>query len=271
MNVHPHGLLEAVGNLPAGEDLIVEATDVHKSFGRLHVLKGVNLTVRRREVVVLIGPSGSGKTTFLRCINHLERIQQGRICVNGHLIGYREEAEKLVEDRERNIARQRAEIGMVFQRFNLFPHLTALENIIEAPIQVLGLPEADAREMGATLLESVGLAAKTNVYPAQLSGGQQQRVAIARALAMRPSLILFDEPTSALDPEMIGEVLDVMRRLAHEGMTMIVVSHEMGFAREVGDRAVMMDEGVIIEEGSPVEMFSHPREERTQAFLSKIL
>ena len=272
MNVHvPHGLLEVVGNLPAGDDLIVEATDVHKSFGRLHVLKGVNLTVQRREVVVLIGPSGSGKTTFLRCINHLERIQQGRICVNGHLIGYREEAGKLVEDRERNIARQRAEIGMVFQRFNLFPHLTALENIIEAPIQVLGLAEADAREMGATLLERVGLAAKTNVYPAQLSGGQQQRVAIARALAMRPSLILFDEPTSALDPEMIGEVLDVMRELAHEGMTMIVVSHEMGFAREVGDRAVMMDEGVMIEEGSPVEMFSHPREERTQAFLSKIL
>ena len=273
MNVPaPHDLLEAVGNLPeSGDDLIVEATDVHKSFGRLHVLKGVNLTVRRREVVVLIGPSGSGKTTFLRCINHLERIQQGRIRVNGHLIGYREEAGKLVEDRERNTARQRAEIGMVFQRFNLFPHLTALENIIEAPIQVLRLPEADAREMAATLLERVGLAAKTNVYPAQLSGGQQQRVAIARALAMRPSLILFDEPTSALDPEMIGEVLDVMRELAHEGMTMIVVSHEMGFAREVGDRAVMMDEGVIIEEGSPVEMFSHPREERTQAFLSKIL
>ena len=268
----PHDLLEAVGNLPeSGDDLIVDATDVHKWFGRLHVLKGVNLTVRRREVVVLVGPSGSGKTTFLRCINHLERIQQGEICVNGHLIGYRTENGKLIEDRERTIAQQRSEIGMVFQRFNLFPHMTALENIIEAPMQVRGLPVNEAREMGLKLLERVGLAAKVTTYPQQLSGGQQQRVAIARALAMRPSLILFDEPTSALDPEMIGEVLDVIQELAHEGMTMIVVSHEMGFAREAADRAVMMDEGVIIEEGSPDELFSHPREERTQAFLSKIL
>jgi polar amino acid transport system ATP-binding protein len=268
----PHDLLDAVGELPQSSDgLVVEATDVHKYFGRLHVLQGVNLTVRRREVVVLIGASGSGKTTFLRCINHLERIQQGRISVNGHLIGYREEDGRLVEDRERNIAAQRSEIGMVFQRFNLFPHLTALENIMEAPTQVRGMPEDEAREMGLKLLERVGLEAKIDTYPQQLSGGQQQRVAIARALAMRPALILFDEPTSALDPEMIGEVLDVMKELAHEGMTMIVVSHEMGFAREVADRVVMMDEGVIIEEGTPDGLFANPREERTKAFLSKIL
>jgi polar amino acid transport system ATP-binding protein len=273
MTIHtPHDLLDAVGELPEGPDeLVVEATDVHKYFGRLHVLRGVNLTVSRREVLVLIGPSGSGKTTFLRCINHLEKIQQGRIKVNGHLIGYREEDGKLVEDRERNIAAQRSEIGMVFQRFNLFPHLTALENIMEAPIQVRGVPDDEAREVGMKLLERVGLEAKVDTYPGQLSGGQQQRVAIARALAMRPALILFDEPTSALDPEMIGEVLDVMKELAHEGMTMVVVSHEMGFAREVGDRVVMMDEGAIIEEGSPAALFEAPREERTKAFLSKIL
>jgi polar amino acid transport system ATP-binding protein len=268
----PHDLLEAIGELPSSPDgLVVDATDVHKYFGRLHVLQGVNLTVRRREVLVLIGPSGSGKTTFLRCINHLERIQQGRIMVNGHLIGYREEHGKLVEDRERNIAAQRSEIGMVFQRFNLFPHLTALENIMEAPIRVRRMSEDEAREMALTLLERVGLEAKVDTYPQQLSGGQQQRVAIARALAMRPALLLFDEPTSALDPEMIGEVLDVMKELAVEGMTMIVVSHEMGFAREVGDRVVMMDEGVIIEEGTPEALFAAPREERTKAFLSKIL
>jgi polar amino acid transport system ATP-binding protein len=273
MSLHaPHDLLEAVGELPQGPDeLVVEATDVHKYFGRLHVLQGVNLSVGRREVLVLIGPSGSGKTTFLRCINHLEKIQQGRIKVNGHLIGYREEDGKLVEDRERNIAAQRSEIGMVFQRFNLFPHLTALENIMEAPTQVRGMPVDEAREMGMKLLERVGLEDKVDTYPGRLSGGQQQRVAIARALAMRPALILFDEPTSALDPEMIGEVLDVMKELAHEGMTMVVVSHEMGFAREVGDRVVMMDEGVIIEEGTPAALFEAPREERTKAFLSKIL
>jgi polar amino acid transport system ATP-binding protein len=273
MTIHtPHDLLDAVGELPQGPDeLVVEATDVHKYFGRLHVLRGVNLTVSRREVLVLIGPSGSGKTTFLRCINHLEKIQQGRIKVNGHLIGYREEDGKLVEDRERNVAAQRSEIGMVFQRFNLFPHLTALENIMEAPIQVRGVPDDEAREVGMKLLERVGLEAKVDTYPGQLSGGQQQRVAIARALAMRPALILFDEPTSALDPEMIGEVLDVMKELAHEGMTMVVVSHEMGFAREVGDRVVMMDEGAMIEEGTPAALFEAPREERTKAFLSKIL
>ncbi len=271
-NDAPHDLLDAVGAVaeaPGGT--VVEATGVHKSFGRLHVLRGIDLTVQRREVLVLIGPSGSGKTTFLRCINHLERIQEGRIKVNGQLIGYREENGKLVEDRERNIAAQRSQIGFVFQRFNLFPHMTALENVIEAPIRVRGLDENEAREMGVKLLERVGLAAKLDTYPGQLSGGQQQRVAIARALAMRPALILFDEPTSALDPEMIGEVLDVMKELAHEGMTMIVVSHEMGFAREVGDRVVMMDEGLIIEEGTPEGLFANPREERTKAFLSKIL
>jgi polar amino acid transport system ATP-binding protein len=268
----PHDLLDAIGGAPVPSgDVVVQASDVHKWFGRLHVLKGVDLTVKRQEVVVIIGPSGSGKTTFLRCINHLERIQQGRIFVNGHLIGYREVDGNLVEDRERSIARQRAQIGMVFQRFNLFPHLTALENITEAPTQVSGVDTDEARQMGVTLLERVGLGAKVDTYPAQLSGGQQQRVAIARALAMKPSLLLFDEPTSALDPEMIGEVLDVMRELAHEGMTMIVVSHEMGFAREVADRVVMMDDGIIIEEGTPEELFQGGKHERTQAFLSKIL
>jgi len=231
----------------------------------------MTLEVKLKEVVVIIGPSGSGKTTFIRCINHLEKIQGGRIFVNGHLIGYREVNGKLVEDRERNIARQRQEIGMVFQRFNLFPHLTALENVIEAPMQVRGVPEGEANALGADLLSRVGLSAKRDVYPAQLSGGQQQRVAIARALAMNPALLLFDEPTSALDPEMIGEVLEVMKRLARDGMTMIVVSHEMGFAREVADRVVMMDDGVILEEGAPDTLFANPQHERTKTFLSKIL
>jgi polar amino acid transport system ATP-binding protein len=266
-------LLEAVGGgAAAAPEVVVDASDVEKWFGRLHVLRGVSLTVRRGEVVVLIGPSGSGKTTFLRCINHLEKIQAGRILVNGHLIGYREEAGgRLVEDRERNIARQRAEIGFVFQRFNLFPHLTALENIVEAPIRVRRIPRDQAIATGRALLARVGLSQKERTYPGQLSGGQQQRVAIARALAMNPTLMLFDEPTSALDPEMIGEVLEVMRELAAEGMTMIVVSHEMGFAREVAHRVAMMDEGVIVEEGMPAQVFGAPREERTQAFLSKIL
>jgi polar amino acid transport system ATP-binding protein len=265
-------LLGAIGGAPTTTvGTVVEATDVHKHFGRLHVLKGVTMTVRRTEVVVVIGASGSGKTTFLRCINHLEKIQKGRIVVNGHLIGYREVDGRLIEDRERNIALQRQEIGMVFQRFNLFPHLTALENVIEAPLRVRGLPEAEARATGAALLERVGLAHKATSYPAQLSGGQQQRVAIARALAMKPALMLFDEPTSALDPEMIGEVLDVMKELAREGMTMIVVSHEMGFAREVADRISMMDDGEIIEEGPPETFFNAPKHERTKAFLSKIL
>jgi polar amino acid transport system ATP-binding protein len=220
---------------------------------------------------MIIGPSGSGKTTFLRCINHLEKIDGGSIRVNGHLIGYREENGRVVEDKESAIARQRRDIGFVFQRFNLFPHKTALENVIEAPVQVRGQSADEAREIGQALLVRVGLAHKVDAFPAQLSGGQQQRVAIARALAMRPALMLFDEPTSALDPEMIGEVLAVMQELAHEGMTMIVVSHEMGFAREAGDRVVMMDDGQIIEEGTPEHFFDAPTHERTKAFLSKIL
>jgi polar amino acid transport system ATP-binding protein len=265
-------LLDVVGGLtPITAKNAVEATDVHKSFGRLKVLRGFSLTIPRGEVVCMIGPSGSGKTTFLRCINHLEKIQRGRIVVNGHLIGYREVNGELVEDRERNIARQRQEIGMVFQRFNLFPHLTALENITEAPIRVRGIPRDEANAMGHALLERVGLAKKERVYPGQLSGGQQQRVAIARALAMKPALMLFDEPTSALDPEMIGEVLEVMKELGREGMTMIVVTHEMGFAREVANRVVMIDEGRVIEEAPPEQFFSNPSSDRTKAFLSKIL
>jgi polar amino acid transport system ATP-binding protein len=265
-------ILEAIGGAPAtAGDLVVQATDVEKYFGDHQVLKGVSLTVKRGEVVVIVGPSGSGKTTFIRCINHLEKIQKGRIFVNGQLIGYRERNGRLIEDAERNIARQRREIGMVFQRFNLFPHLTALGNIVEAPIQVRGVAKAEAEETARALLARVGLADKANSYPAQLSGGQQQRVAIARALAMRPSLMLFDEATSALDPEMIGEVLEVMKELAREGMTMIAVTHEMGFAREVADRVVMMDAGRIIEDTEPEQFFTAPRSERTKAFLSRIL
>jgi polar amino acid transport system ATP-binding protein len=266
-----HEILEVIGGTTATSDTVVEAVDVNKWFGRLHVLKGVSMTVKRKEVVVIIGASGSGKTTFIRCVNHLEKIQRGRISVNGHLIGYRDVDGKLVEDKESNIARQRREIGMVFQRFNLFPHMTALENVVEAPIHVRGQADAEARTMGRALLERVGLGHKIDAYPAQLSGGQQQRVAIARALAMRPALMLFDEPTSALDPEMIGEVLEVMKELAREGMTMIVVTHEMGFAREVADRVVMMDDGQIIEDGTPEHFFLSPSHERTKAFLSKIL
>jgi polar amino acid transport system ATP-binding protein len=250
---------------------VMSARDVYKRFGRLEVLKGVSLDVKRGEVVCIIGASGSGKTTFIRCIHHLEKIDGGRIEVNGHLIGYREQNGKLIEDSEKSIAKQRAEIGMVFQRFNLFPHKTALENVIEAPVQVRGVPKREAIQQAEELLRRVGLADKRDVYPGKLSGGQQQRVAIARALAMRPALMLFDEPTSALDPEVIGEVLDVMKELALEGMTMIVVTHEMGFAREAADRVVMMDDGRIIEEGTPEHFFREPREERTKQFLSKIL
>jgi polar amino acid transport system ATP-binding protein len=250
----------------------MRAENVVKRFGRLEVLKGVSLKVEPREVVCIIGPSGSGKTTFIRCINHLEKIDAGRIEVNGHLIGYRERNGKLVEDTEQNIARQRAEIGMVFQRFNLFPHKTALGNVIEAPLHVRGVPKERAIAQGKALLERVGLGDKLDAYPGKLSGGQQQRVAIARALAMNPALMLFDEPTSALDPEVIGEVLDVMKNLAFElGTTMIVVTHEMGFAREVADRIVMMDDGAIIEEAPPQQFFDHPSQERTKRFLSKIL
>jgi len=251
---------------------IMRAEDVVKRFGKLEVLKGVSLEVYTGEVVCIIGPSGSGKTTFIRCINHLEKIESGRIEVNGHLIGYEEKNGKLVEDSEKNIAKQRAEIGMVFQRFNLFPHKTALENVIEAPVNVRGLKKSQAIPEGQALLARVGLADKADTYPGKLSGGQQQRVAIARALAMKPSLMLFDEPTSALDPEVIGEVLDVMKALAVDfGTTMIVVTHEMGFAREVGDRVVMMDDGKIIEEGTPEHFFTAPREERTKQFLAAIL
>ena len=254
----------------ADSNIIVKAKKVNKYFGSLHVLKDIDIEVRKNEVVVIIGPSGSGKSTFLRCINHLEKINSGHIYVNGHMIGYHDRNGKLVEDSERNIARQRAEIGMVFQRFNLFPHLTAIENIMEAPTRVRKIPLEQARADAERLLARVGLVDKRDQYPNQLSGGQQQRVAIARALAMKPSLMLFDEPTSALDPEMIGEVLDVMKELAHE-MTMIVVSHEMGFARAAANRIVFVDEGQIIEQASPDDFFTKPRSERTQLFLSQIL
>ena len=255
----------------AQDELVLRAAGVQKRFGRLQVLNGVSLELRRAETICLIGPSGSGKTTFLRCVNHLEKIDGGRIEVNGHLIGYRERRGRLVEDSERSIARQRTQIGMVFQRFNLFPHKTALENVIEAPVHVLLTPRDRAVAEAEALLERVGLGHKRDVYPGKLSGGQQQRVAIARALAMKPALMLFDEPTSALDPEMIGEVLAVMAELAHEKMTMIVVTHEMGFAREAAGRVVMMDDGRILEEGPPDRFFTAPQEERTSRFLSKIL
>jgi polar amino acid transport system ATP-binding protein len=249
----------------------VRAQEVHKRFGRLEVLRGVSLEVRTSEVCCLVGPSGSGKTTFLRCINHLERIDAGRLWVDGELVGYREAGGRLHELRESEVARKRAEIGMVFQRFNLFGHMTALQNVVEAPIRVKGERRADAIAHGKELLARVGLADKLGAYPAQLSGGMQQRVAIARALAMRPKLMLFDEPTSALDPELVGEVLDTMRRLAADGMTMVVVTHELGFAREVGDTLVFMDGGVVVESGPPRELIATPREERTRAFLSKVL
>jgi polar amino acid transport system ATP-binding protein len=263
---------DELANVPGSLDNqdVVRIEKVNKYFGSLHVLKDISLQVRRNEVVVVIGPSGSGKSTLLRCINHLEKINNGHIYVHGRMIGYHDRGGKLVEDSERNIARQRAEIGIVFQRFNLFPHLTALENIIEAPVHVRMTPLDEAIKDGERLLARVGLSDKRDQYPGQLSGGQQQRIAIARALAMKPGLMLFDEPTSALDPEMIGEVLDVMKELAHE-MTMIVVSHEMGFARAAANRIIFMDEGRIIEDTTPDELFANPREERTRLFLSKIL
>jgi polar amino acid transport system ATP-binding protein len=250
---------------------MVKAEGVHKRFGRLEVLRGIDFEVTPGEVAVIVGPSGSGKSTFLRCINHLEQINAGRLYVDGELVGYRQDGDKLYELKEREVARKRAEIGMVFQRFNLFPHMTALGNVVEAPIRVKDVPKQQALERGRELLAHVGLADKANAYPAQLSGGQQQRVAIARALAMDPKLMLFDEPTSALDPELVGEVLEAMKKLAASGMTMIVVTHEMGFAREVGDSLVFMDQGVIMEEGRPAEVFANPRHERTRSFLSKIL
>jgi polar amino acid transport system ATP-binding protein len=252
-------------------DLMVRSEQVCKRFGALEVLKGISLTVKRSEVMCLVGPSGSGKSTFLRCINHLELISAGRLWVDGELVGYVERGNKLHEMPAKAAARQRRDIGMVFQRFNLFPHLTALENIVEAPMRVKGLAKSAARKRGQELLAQVGLSDKAKAYPAQLSGGQQQRVAIARALAMDPKLMLFDEPTSALDPELVGEVLDVMRQLARDGMTMIVVTHEMGFAREVADSLVFMDAGVVVESGEPRAVLSNPQHERTKAFLSKVL
>ena len=250
---------------------MVKAEAVCKRFGRLEVLKGISLEVRGGEVMCLLGPSGSGKSTFLRCINHLEKIDSGRLSVDGELVGYRQLGERLHELREAEVARKRAEIGMVFQHFNLFPHMTALENVTCAPIRVKGEPSDQAREHARELLGRVGLEDKLTAYPSQLSGGQQQRVAIARALAMHPKLMLFDEPTSALDPELVGDVLAAMKQLAAEGMTMVVVTHEMGFAREVADTAVFMDGGVVVESGDPAEVLANPRHERTRSFLSKVL
>lgn len=251
--------------------VMVQAEQVCKSFGALSVLKGVTLSVDRGQVLVLVGPSGSGKSTFLRCINHLETVSAGRLYVDGDLIGYRERGGKLYEMSPRDAAKQRRDIGMVFQHFNLFPHRTVLDNIIEAPVQVKGVKKAEAVKRARELLAQVGLSDKADAYPAQLSGGQQQRVAIARALAMDPKLMLFDEPTSALDPELVGEVLAVMKKLAAAGMTMIVVTHEMGFAREVADQLVFMDGGVIVESGPPRDVLSNPQHERTKTFLSKVM
>jgi polar amino acid transport system ATP-binding protein len=256
---------------PRGTNSMVRAEGVRKRFRRTEVLKGIDLDVRRGEVLCLIGPSGSGKSTFLRCVNHLEQIDDGRIYVDGELIGYAERGDALHELHERDVCRQRAAIGMVFQRFNLFPHMTALENIVEAPIRVRHAPREAAIERAQALLARVGLAQKAHAYPAELSGGQQQRVAIARALAMQPKLMLFDEPTSALDPELVGEVLAVMRALADDGMTMIVVTHEMAFAREAGHRIAFMDDGTIVESGAPRDLLAHPAHARTRAFLSRLL
>jgi len=250
---------------------MLRCEQVWKRFGKTEVLKGIDLEVGRGEVFVIVGPSGSGKSTLLRCINHLEVIDKGRIYIDGELLGYREVNGVLKEQDERSTARMRASIGLVFQQFNLFPHLSALGNVVEAPVQVKKVPKAEAVKAGKELLTKVGLGEKLDAYPLQLSGGQQQRVAIARALAMQPKLMLFDEPTSALDPELVGEVLDVMKNLAAEGMTMVVITHEMGFAREVADRVVFIDEGHVVEAASPAEFFQNPREQRTRTFLSKIL
>jgi polar amino acid transport system ATP-binding protein len=250
---------------------MIHAEGLRKRFGRLEVLKGIDLTVNRGEVVCLLGPSGSGKSTFLRCVNHLEKLDAGRLSVDGELVGYREHKGRLYELRERELARKRAEIGMVFQSFNLFPHMTVADNVCAGPVRVKGEAKTVAARRAAELLERVGLSDKANAYPRQLSGGQQQRVAIARALAMEPKLMLFDEPTSALDPELVGEVLDVMRELARTGMTMIVVTHEVAFAREVGDTAVFMDAGKVVESGQAREVLTNPRHERTQSFLAKVI
>jgi polar amino acid transport system ATP-binding protein len=254
-----------------GAPPMVLAEGVHKRFGRLEVLRGINVKVERGEVMCVIGPSGSGKSTFLRCINHLEQINSGRLWVDGTLVGYRQNGDKLHELRDSEVAKQRLDVGMVFQHFNLFPHMTVLGNLVEAPLKVRREPKGEVLERARTLLERVGLAEKADAYPNQLSGGQQQRVAIARALAMRPKLMLFDEPTSALDPELVGEVLDVIRGLAEDGMTMVVVTHEIGFAREVGDQLVFMDGGVVVEAGPPRQVLASPQHERTRSFLSKVL
>jgi polar amino acid transport system ATP-binding protein len=252
-------------------NFMIEAIAVHKQFGSNQVLKGIDLSVEKGQVLCLLGPSGSGKSTFLRCINHLEVLNAGRIYVDGELMGFTEHGDKLHEMKPSSIAKQRSKIGMVFQRFNLFPHLTAIENVIEAPVGVNKKSKTESLERARALLASVGLSDKEDHYPAQLSGGQQQRVAIARALAMDPKLMLFDEPTSALDPELVGDVLEVMRKLAKSGMTMIVVTHEIGFAREVADKVVFIDEGLVVESGSPQEVIDNPQNERTKAFIESVL
>ncbi len=257
--------------MTASDTLAVQAEGVRKSYGRFEALRGIDLEVARGQVTCLIGPSGSGKSTFLRCINHLEKVTAGRLSVDGELVGYRQHGGKLYELRDKEVCAKRAKIGMVFQRFNLFPHMTALENVTLGPIRVKHELRSAAEERARKLLDRVGLADKLASYPSQLSGGQQQRIAIARALAMEPSLMLFDEPTSALDPELVGDVLDVMRGLAEDGMTMIVVTHEMGFAREVADSLIFMDEGVVVETGQPREMLANPKNERTRSFLAKVL
>jgi polar amino acid transport system ATP-binding protein len=258
-------------NLAKSSEPMVRANGVRKNFGALTVLKGIELSVQRGEVMCLVGPSGSGKTTFLRCINHLERVNAGRLYVDGVLVGYEERGNKLHELHPREAARQRRDIGMVFQHFNLFPHMTALENITEAPIRVKKQRKDQAVANARRLLDQVGLGEKAQAYPAQLSGGQQQRIAIARALALDPKLMLFDEPTSALDPELVGEVLDVMKQLAQGGMTMVVVTHEMGFAREVCDRLVVIDAGQRVEEGPPDKFFRAAKSERAREFVDKII
>lgn len=250
---------------------MISVKQIHKSYGSLHVLKNVSLSVEQGEVVVIIGPSGSGKSTLLRCMNYLEQIQQGSIEIEGKPIGLIEKNGKLVEMPQKELDKVRAEVGMVFQNFNLFPHVSVLENVMMAPMTVKKTKREETERLARELLGKVGLAEKADMYPDQLSGGQKQRVAIARALAMRPKVMLFDEPTSALDPELVGEVLAVMKQLAAEGMTMVVVTHEMGFAREVADRVVVMDGGTLIEEGTPEKIFSAPDQPRTQAFLSKVL
>jgi polar amino acid transport system ATP-binding protein len=253
------------------DDLMVHARSVRKSFGSFEALKGVDLDVAKGAVVCVIGPSGSGKSTFLRCINHLESISHGLLLVDGGFIGYDLRKGRLYEIRDSQVCKRRADIGMVFQSFNLFPHMTVLQNLVEAPIRVSNAKPAEAEDAAHTLLGRVGLADKADAYPTQLSGGQQQRVAIARALAMKPKLLLFDEPTSALDPELVDEVLSVMRDLVETGITMVVVTHEIGFAREAADQVAFMDEGVVVEVGTPDEVLSNPKSERTQHFLSKVL